>query len=111
MTDIWRSFVAQAALWHHGQRVSFHGPTVEQLRNEHDLMKDFADEVCGYLDNRRIGLTLTEALGQIAAGSSLPETAMALWRSLEKIGVVPGKEIAIIEAWLERLESVIGARS
>jgi hypothetical protein len=106
MTDIWRSFVAQAALWHHGQRVSFHAPTVEQLRNEHDLMKDFADEVCGYLDNRRIGLALTQTLSQMSTAASLATTALTLWRSLEKIGVVPSKEMAIIEAWLGRLQSI-----
>src|SRR5579872_5535151 len=32
MTDIWRSFVALAALHRHGLGLAFHPPTVEQLR-------------------------------------------------------------------------------
>ena len=42
MTDIWRSFVAQRIAWENGWRLLFHGPTMEQERNVHDLMKDFA---------------------------------------------------------------------
>jgi hypothetical protein len=29
MTDIWRSFVAQAAVSHHDGAIAFHAPTVE----------------------------------------------------------------------------------
>ena len=48
MTDIWRSFVAQRILQENDWAVLFHAPTVSQERNEHDLMRDFADEVPGY---------------------------------------------------------------
>jgi hypothetical protein len=99
MTDIWRSFVCQAALWQCGLRVSFHAPTVQQIRNEHDLMKDFADEVVGYLDNRRIGKTLTEACSKIELGTSLSDVAFRLWESLEANGVIPAKEMVIIKEW------------
>lgn len=103
MTDIWRSFVAQAALWHAGQRVSFHGPTVEQVRNAHDLMKDFADEVDGYLHNRRIATTLTDALSRLADGTPLPQVVAALWASLEPTGIVKAEELAVHRAWAAAL--------
>jgi hypothetical protein len=101
MTDIWRSFVAQAALWRCGRGVSFHSPTVEQIRNEHDLMKDFADEVVGYLDNRRIAGALTSASTTIQTGVPLADVALTLWESLEAIGVIPAKEMIIIRRWFE----------
>jgi hypothetical protein len=106
MTDIWRSFVAQAALWRCGMHVSFHAATVEQIRNEHDLMKDFADEAVGYLNNRRIGETLSAALATIPSGVSIAEVALQLWRSLEAIGIIPQKEMAIINAWFGLCESL-----
>ena len=47
MTDIWRSFVAQRVI-HQGHGILFHGRTVWQERNEHDLHRDFIDELPGY---------------------------------------------------------------
>ena len=61
MTDIWRSFVAQRCIWEIGGAVVFHSSTVRQDRNEHSLLRDFEDEVPGYLLNNRIRLAL-EAL-------------------------------------------------
>ena len=60
MTDIWRSFVAQRLTWVNDWGVLFHEPTVSQTRNPHDLMRDFADEVPGYLGNRAICTALEE---------------------------------------------------
>src|SRR6185369_14227560 len=51
MTDIWRSFIAQRCLWELDLGVVFHGAEVAQERNQHDLMRDFADEVPGYTRN------------------------------------------------------------
>lgn len=104
MTDIWRSFVAQAALWVHGYRLSFHHATVEQVRNEHDLMRDFADEVVGYLHNRRIGEILMRCVEEIGASPSLTHTVKQLWLALEKAEMIPSKEREIIDAWLDEAE-------
>ncbi len=108
MTDIWRSFVAQAALWHRGLHVSFHAPTVEQVRNVHDLMKDFTDEVVGYLENRKIGRTLEDALDATPADAPLDIVALGLWESLVNVGVVPEKEMPIIQQWFERCRELAG---
>ncbi len=106
MTDIWRSFVAQAALWHQRQHVSFHSPTVEQIRNVHDLMKDFADEVVGYLENRKIGRTLDQTLAAIAPDAPLDAVALQLWESLVKVEVVPERELPIIREWFKQCRAL-----
>lgn len=62
MTDIWRSFVAQRIAWENDWAILFHEATVWQERNEHNLMKDFTDEVSGYLHNEPIG----DALGELS---------------------------------------------
>ena len=60
MTDIWRSFIAQRCLWQNQGGIVFHNATVVQARNEHSLIKDFEDEVPGYLNNNRIIRLLAE---------------------------------------------------
>lgn len=106
MTDIWRSLVAQAALWKHGYRLSFHSATVKQIRNDHNLMHDFADEIPGYLENDRIAATLLHAIAKIGPGD-MQSTARHLWQSLVDIDVVPEKELAVVDMWLDCLRAVI----
>src|SRR6202040_930619 len=99
MTDIWRSFVAQAALWHHNLRVSFHAPTVQQRRNQHDLKKDLAQELIGYMSNRKIAQTLSQMRETIPPSDSLEGAALRLWQSLESIGIILPEDIAILREW------------
>jgi hypothetical protein len=54
LTDIFRSLIAQRCLWELGFGVVFHPPQMIQDRNYHDLMKDFTDEISGYLRNAEI---------------------------------------------------------
>ncbi|MBN2180462.1 MAG: DUF288 domain-containing protein [Sedimentisphaerales bacterium] len=54
MTDIWRGFVAQRIAKVNGWGILFHEPSVWQQRNEHNLMRDFRDEIPGYLNNAEI---------------------------------------------------------
>ena len=105
MTDIWRSFVAQAALWSMGRRLVFRPATVVQVRNQHDLMKDFTDEVDGYLMNDRIALVLEQLLGQIGE-VGFAEFASAAWKRLQTEDVVRSEELQIQRAWAEHLERV-----
>ena len=53
-TDILRGYVAQRLMWEQGLHLGFTSATVYQERNEHDLMRNFADEVEMYLQTRRM---------------------------------------------------------
>ena len=110
MTDIWRSFVAQSALWAHGYEVAFHTSTVKQIRNPHNLMEDFQQEVVGYTHNKRICATLSEACASLTAEdlSSIGRTAQTLWRCLAEEHVIPLAEIPIITAWFSHIDDLIG---
>ncbi len=102
MTDIWRSFVAQRIAWANGWHLLFHAPTVRQERNAHDLMRDFADEVPGYLKNRRLMAVLSDldvAGGAAAIGDDMRRCYAALVRE-QAIGA---EEIALLDAWLRDL--------
>ncbi len=54
MTDIWRSFVAQRIAWANGWQHHLRGPTISQSETCTTPMRDFRDEVSGYLENKAI---------------------------------------------------------
>lgn len=98
MTDIWRSFVAQRIAWENGWSVLFSGPDVSQERNEHSLMRDFADEIPGYLNNRTIGERL-ERLELAAGPENIEDNLIRCYEELVRLGVVGAEEIALVKAW------------
>ena len=105
MTDIWRSFVAQRVAAANGWHVLFHEPTVWQDRNEHDLMRDFADEMPGYLNNERIRRTL-EDLPIVPGVASIPANLRMAYKALVSLGVIGEGELALLEAWLDDLAAI-----
>jgi hypothetical protein len=103
MTDIWRSFVLQRALWLFGEQVAFLPATVRQVRNEHNLMRDFDDEVVGYLNNKKIADRLDEVARTVDPAIGRVPSARALWAGLRDLGTVPEIELEIFEAWAAQL--------
>jgi hypothetical protein len=102
MTDIWRSLVAQRVAAINDWHILFHEPTVRQERNEHNLMRDFADEVSGYLNNEAIREAL-EATVLTAGAGEIPENLRRCYRALVKLGVMVEPELLLLDAWLEDL--------
>jgi len=104
MTDIWRSFVAQRILHARGLGVLFHGPTVWQERNEHDLHRDFIDEIPGYTHNNRmreelVGLTLK-------FDASLQSMMESCYEVLIRHGWVGSEEEPLLQAWFADLRNL-----
>ena len=99
MTDIWRSFVAQRIAWANGWSVLFHEPTVRQERNEHDLMRDFRDEVPGYLHNAAICAALA-SLDVTPGVARLGDNLRACYAKLAEMKWVGAAELDLLEAWL-----------
>jgi hypothetical protein len=104
MTDIWRSFIAQRCLWAMGQGLVFHGPEMFQDRNPHDLLRDFEQEVPGYLGNERFREVL-EGL-QLAPGKGeVPGNLHRCYDALIGAALIPAREMDLVESWLEDLRS------
>ncbi|MDP3859388.1 MAG: STELLO glycosyltransferase family protein [Stagnimonas sp.] len=102
MTDIWRSFVAQRCLWEAGEGVLFIAPSVRQDRNEHNLLKDFADEVPGYLQNQRI----SEVLERTALTGVVAQDLRLCYAALHQGGIFPAEELVLVDLWLKALEDL-----
>ncbi len=102
MTDIWRGFVAQRVLQAKGLGILYHGPTVWQERNEHDLQRDFSDELPGYSNNARIrdelvGLSLDPA-------ESFQTMMEQCYQILIRHGWVGREEEPLLQSWFADLE-------
>lgn len=105
MTDIWRSFVAQVCLWAVGSHVAYHGRGVYQERNEHDLQRDFLQEVIGYERNDEIYKVLMD----VDLSSDTAQTGANLrkcYEALHSIGIVNAAELDLVNAWLADLAAL-----
>ena len=103
MTDIWRSFIAQRCLWELDLGIVFHGPEVVQERNAHDLMRDFNDEVPGYLRNRELAVRL-EGVKLVRGADAVGANLAACYEELVKAEFFPEKELELLNVWLADLE-------
>ncbi len=108
MCDIWRGFVALRICWANGWGVLFHGPTVWQERNDHNLLDDFQDEVVGYINNARICEAL-EKLDIKTGSSNIGENMRKCYQALIDMGVVGTGEIALLDDWMSDIGRQGGA--
>jgi len=103
MTDIWRSFIAQRCLWEIDYGIAFHAPESIQHRNMHNLLRDFEQEVPGYLNNNRI-IEILEELQLESGVNSIPHNMHRCYEALISADIVPKQEIPLVEAWINDLE-------
>jgi len=107
MTDIWRSFVAQRIAWENGWSILFHESTVWQERNEHNLLRDFEDEIPGYLNNAKIAHEL--GLLELKPGKeNLLANLVICYDTLCDKGFVGMEEKQLVRAWAEDVAKVWG---
>lgn len=104
MTDIWRSFVAQRVLQAMGLGVVFHGPTVWQERNDHDLHRDFTDELPGYLNNAGMRVALNAL--PLKADDSIQSMMETCYETLIRHNWVESAEEALLSCWFEDLRAL-----
>jgi hypothetical protein len=105
MTDIWRSFVAQRCLWELNYELEFHHADVEQMRNEHDLMRDFDQETIGYLRNEEIREVL-EHCDLLPGADHVTENLWTCYQALVRAKVVGEEELDLVEAWIRDCATV-----
>lgn len=103
MTDIFRSYVAQRILWTINAHLSFGNATVYQDRNEHSLIKDFQDEISGYLNDKKIIEYLSNV--ELKNGrENIAENLLRCYRVLVEKNILQKEELSIVDAWIEDLQ-------
>jgi hypothetical protein len=99
MTDIWRSFIVQRIAWTCGWKILFHEADVIQDRNEHNLLKDFEDEIPGYLNNSRI-CKMLEDLDLNRGEKNISENLLRCYLMMTKNNFIGKEELPLLDAWL-----------
>jgi len=102
MTDIWRGFVAWRICKEYGWGTAFHNATVYQERNDHVLIRDFEDEIPGYLANQKI-IKALEAANIQSGQAAIFDNLMQCYEVLVGGGWVDKKEIQLLRAWIDAL--------
>jgi hypothetical protein len=105
MTDIWRSFIAQRIAWLNGWAILFHEPTMRQERNVHNLLRDFNDEIPGYLNNGEICKAL-ESLPLESGVEKISDNLKACYEKLISMSLIGREELQLLDAWLEDIEQL-----
>ncbi len=106
MTDIWRSYVAQRIAWECGWSILYHEPTVLQERNEHNLMKDFEDEIPGYSNNFNICKEL-QSLHLKPGQTNIYENLITCYQKLIDINVIGKEEMVLLQAWISDIKNLL----
>ena len=99
-TDILRGLVAQPILWESEYALGFTTATVFQDRNPHDYMQDFISEIPCYLHADRVIELVSQA---VRPEASVADNLYDSYSSLVRDGIVPARELPLLEAWLSDL--------
>lgn len=108
MTDIWRSFVVQRILWECDWSLMFHRATVWQERNEHNLLKDFEQEIPGYVNNHKI-VQMLEKLSLKRGASQIGNNLLLCYEELIRNKIISdARELELLSAWLDDIKTIKG---
>ncbi len=103
VADIWRGYWAQRLLWDIGGGLCFTAASAFQERNEHDLLKDFSDELDLYLKVDQ----LIAALNEFKSGKKvLSDRMIDMFVMLANAGFIKQGDVDLVCAWIKDLEKV-----
>lgn len=103
VTDILRSYIAQAILYKFQMGVRFYGPSAIQERNQHSLMSDFEQEIPLYINSSQMMLEINNAV-QLAKG--FHEALSLTYFRLFELGHVQKIELEALNLWLAACQSL-----
>jgi hypothetical protein len=103
VSDIWRSFLAQALMKRLGKALVFWPPLVTQLRNAHNYMGDFDAELQLYKQaDSMVAFVSQFAFSRTAVPDMLREISVALYER-EFYGL---DDVRLMDAWIMSLDAV-----
>lgn len=102
-TDILRGYIAQRLMWNEQLYLGFTSATGYQERNEHDLMKDFGEEVECYLKVKPV----VSLLESFTAQSDPLENLENVYQLFVEHGLVKTSELAIFQAWKVDFQNMV----
>lgn len=101
-SDILRGLVAQRLMWEKDLRAGFMHAVVYQERNDHDLMKDFKDEIDCYLNVKKI----VDLLDKTDFDNDLKDNLLQAYEILGENGFTGNEEPHYVRAWIDDLNRI-----
>lgn len=105
-TDIIRGLVAMKILQNDNKKALFYGTTVFQKRNEHNLFKDFEDEIPIYLNSKKI-VEVLNGLKLKKGNKFYYENLLKCYKNLILHKIIDKKENVYLNSWLKSLKKII----
>ena len=105
MTDIWRSYIAQRLMKDFSTRLIYTTAKVKQIRNEHDLMSDFKQEVEGYLRVKEF-VGLIDNFKTKKGSDNLSINIKKLYKVLINNNFFKEEEMIYLDAWLYDVRNI-----
>jgi len=101
--DIWRSYWVQRILWDIRAEVAFLPPTVDQIRNAHDYLLDFEEEMDLYFKAEPLAKFLNEWSSD---KPTLPERILDVAIEMAERDFWGVNDAVLMKSWLEDLIAV-----
>ena len=106
MSDIWRSFIAQRICWENDWSILHSNSTVIHKRNDHNLMKDFQDEIPGYINNNNIARDLDKLILKKGI-NKIPYNMIKCYELFCKNNLINIKELELLKCWLDDIDKIL----
>jgi hypothetical protein len=104
VTDIWRGYIAQKLLWCMDANLLFLSPSVYQIRNEHNLVKDLRDEVPLYTQVHDLIDLLKNFKASAIDGCDL---MLEIYAYLHQHGFFGDKEVHLCNHWIQEVKKYL----
>ena len=105
-TDILRGLVSQPIMQIAGYKLGFTKSTVFQKRNNHDLLKDFEQELPCYLSSGKVIQVVKRV---IKKKNSVSDNLLLAYQELEKFDIVKKEELLLSRLWIKDLQKILEA--
>ncbi|KAG2438484.1 hypothetical protein HXX76_005037 [Chlamydomonas incerta] len=111
VSDIWRSYIMQRAMWDLGCGLAFADPWVTQYRNAHKYLRDFQSELDLYLKTEGLievlnGVTFPPEWRFASTDAQLAGRVLALYITLYEHGLLEVEDVLMVHAFLRDLGAV-----
>lgn len=101
--DIWRGYWVQRLLWDVNGSLAFTKPTVEQIRNAHNYLDDFKDELQLYTDTPRF---IDFLANWTSASADLETRIVELMKAMAGEKFIGEADVDLAQRWIKDLQIV-----
>ena len=104
--DIWRGLIALRILHLNNMPLIYSSASNYQVRNYHNLFKDFTDEIPIYLRDKEI-IDILYAMKLPAGKNKINQSLVMVYKKLIKSKIFPKKELFFLNCWINDIKKFI----